>query len=137
MNKVIVYLDDPAYARHRMPGVDAGPTHWVLVACAPRMTHRISKWVSHSARENWRAKWADKLFGQVVPPLRERGDAVTPVLARGPLPELTRSLMAEHGTAQVLDVRRPKADDRPADAGPWSPPGTLLGMSAALLLAVD
>lgn len=137
MNKVIVYLDDPAYARQRMPGVDAGPTHWVLVACAPRMTHRISKWVSHSARENWRAKWADKLFGQVVPPLRERGDAVTPVLARGPLPELTRSLMAEHGTAQVLDVRRPKADDRLADAGRPSPPGTLLGMSAALLLALD
>ncbi|HEY0823992.1 MAG TPA: hypothetical protein VGD76_09420, partial [Ramlibacter sp.] len=114
MNKVIVYLDDPAYARQRMPGVDAGPTHWVLVACAPRMTHRISKWVSHSARENWRAKWADKLFDQVVPALRERGDAVTPLLARGPLPELTRSLMAEHRTMQVLDVRRPKSDDRPA-----------------------
>jgi hypothetical protein len=52
-----------------------GPTHWVLVACAPRMTHRISKWVSHSSRENWRAKWADKLFDQVVPPLQARGDA--------------------------------------------------------------
>jgi hypothetical protein len=44
------------------------------------MTHRISKWVSHSARENWRAKWADKLFAQVVPGCA-RGDAVTPVLA--------------------------------------------------------
>src|SRR6476659_669829 len=51
MQKVIVYLDDPAYARQQMPGAAAGPTHWVLVACAPRMTHRISKWVSHSARE--------------------------------------------------------------------------------------
>jgi hypothetical protein len=72
----------------------------------------------------------------VVPPLRDRGDAVTPVLARGPLPELTRSLMAEHGTEQVLDVRRPKTDDRPADAGRWSP-GTLLGLGAALLLVFD
>ncbi|RYY92589.1 MAG: hypothetical protein EOO24_28695, partial [Comamonadaceae bacterium] len=96
MHKVIVYVDDPGYAAQQMPA-GAAPTHWVLVACAPRMTHRISKWVSHSARENWRAKWADKLFGQVVPPLRERGDAVTPVLAKGPLPELTRELMAEHG----------------------------------------
>lgn len=136
MNKVIVYLDDPAYARQRMPGVDGEPTHWVLVACAPRMTHRISKWVSHSARENWRAKWADKLFGQVVPPLRARGDAVTPVLARGPLPELTRSLMAEHGTVQVLDARRPRGDDRAPDDGRFKP-GSLLGMSAALLLACD
>jgi hypothetical protein len=135
MNKVIVYLDDPAYARQRMPGVDAGPTHWVLVACAPRMTHRISKWVSHSARENWRAKWAGKLFDQVVPALRARGDDVTPVLARGPLPELTRTLMAEHGTASVLDVRRPKGEDNASGKG-WSP-GSLMGMGAALLFALD
>ena len=134
MDKVIVYLDDPAYARQQMPAVDA-PTHWVLVACAPRMTHRISKWVSHSARENWRAKWADKLFEQVIPPLRARGDAVTPVLARGPLPELTRALMAEHGTAHVVDVRRPKAPDN-GDFGRWSP-GALLGLGALLLLSLD
>ena len=136
MNKVIVYVDDPAYARQRMPGADAGPTHWVLVACAPRMTHRISKWVSHSARENWRAKWADRLFDQVIPDLRARGDDVTPVLARGPLPELTRNLMAEHGTAHVLDVRRPKAPEGPQRPDRWTP-GGLLGMSAALLLAFD
>jgi hypothetical protein len=135
MDKVIVYLDDPAYARERMPAVGQAPMHWVLVACAPRMTHRISKWVSHSARENWRAKWADKLFGQVVPDLQARGDAVTPVLARGPLPELTRALMAEHGTAQVLDVRRPKAPDRPADDR-WTP-GTLMGLGALLLVSFD
>lgn len=135
MDKVIVYLDDPAYARQCMPGAEAGPTHWLLVACAPRMTHRISKWVSHSARENWRAKWADRLFEQVVPALRERGDTVTPILARGPLPELTRHLMAEHGSLRVLDVRRPK-QEQPQDRDRWSP-GGLMGLGAALLLAVD
>ena len=135
MHKVIVYLDDPAYARQQMPAA-AGPTHWVLVACAPRMTHRISKWVSHSARENWRAKWADKLFGQVIPPLQERGDAVTPVLAKGPLPELTRLLMAEHGTQRVLDVRRPKAPDGPPP-GQWSPGNTMMGLGALLLFGFD
>jgi hypothetical protein len=135
MEKVIVYLDDPAYAKQQMPTAAGGPTHWVLVACAPRMTHRISKWVSHSARENWRAKWADKLFDQMVPPLRARGDDVTPVLARGPLPELTRSLMAEHDTAQVLDVRRPKAPDG-REFGRWSP-GALLGLGALLILSLD
>jgi hypothetical protein len=133
MDKVIVYLDDPAYARQQMPP-GAPPTHWVLVACAPRMTHRISKWVSHSSRENWRAKWADKLFGQVIPPLQARGDTVTPVLARGPLPELTRSLMAEHGTAQVIDVRRPKA---PEGSGPHGLGGTMMSLGALALLGVD
>jgi hypothetical protein len=133
MDKVIVYLDDPAYAQQRMP--EAGsPTHWLLVACAPRMTHRISKWVSHSARENWRARWADKLFDQVVPTLRARGDAVTPILARGPLPEVTRSLMAEHGKLRVIDVRRPKSpDEAPRHGGS----GTLMGLGALLLFALD
>lgn len=135
MHKVIVYVDDPGYAQQLMPSAGATPTHWVLVACAPRMTHRISKWVSHSARENWRSKWADKLFGQVVPPLRDRGDAVTPVLARGPLPELTRLLMEEHGTAQVLDVRRPRSPDGPPDGG-WAR-GAMLGMASLLVLAAD
>jgi hypothetical protein len=134
MDKVIVYLDDAAYAGQRMPAANATPTHWVLVACAPRMTHRISKWVSHSSRENWRAKWADKLFEQVVPPLRARGDTVTPVLARTPLPELTRVLMAEHGTERVIDVRRPKAAD---GEGGRAARGSLFGIGALLLLALD
>ena len=133
MEKVIVYLDDPAYTRQQMPAVDAGPTHWLLVACAPRMTHRISKWVSHSARESWRAKWADKLFDQVIPPLQARGDTVTAILARGPLPELTRSLMAEHGVERVLDVRRPKQE--PPQAG-WVG-GAIVGLGALLLLCFD
>ena len=134
MDKVIVYVDDPGYARERMGAGNGSPTHWLVVACAPRMTHRISKWVSHSSRENWRAKWADRLFEQVLPPLRARGDTVTPILARGPLPELTRTLMAEHGTAQVLDVRRPKQD--PGEGRNWAP-GAVLGMFAALFLAFE
>lgn len=133
MEKVIVYLDDAAYARDQLPA-GAAPTHWLLVACAPRMTHRISKWVSHSARENWRAKWADKLFDQVVPPLRQRGDTVTPILARGPLPELTRALVAEHGEARVVDARRPKSPGS-GDVMRWSP-GALLGFGAWLFCSV-
>src|SRR3982751_4796044 len=135
MEKIILYVDDVTYASEQFAELapDANNVvarHWVLVACAPRMTHRISKWVSHSARENWRAKWADKLFGAVIPGLQERGDAVTPVLAKGPLPELTRALMAEHGTEQVLDVRRPKTPDGPP-AGGWVP-GALMGLGALL-----
>jgi hypothetical protein len=131
---VMVYLDDAAYARQHLPATKDAATHWVLVACAPRMTHRISKWVSHSARENWRAKWADKLFGEVVPQLRDRGDAVTPVLAKGPLPELTRALMAEHGQMDVVDARRPKTQDKPQ--GGWTP-GAMMGFGAMFLTALD
>jgi hypothetical protein len=156
MEKIIVYVDDADYARqqlapmryHTLPGGGTQPalTHWVLVACAPRLTRRIGKWVSHGARENWRAKWADKLFESVVPPLEQGGDRVTRVLAKGPLPELTRQIIAEHGAAHVLDARRPKfghelppvTADQPVNTeGRWEVPGAIVGMGALLVLAAE
>lgn len=160
MHKAIVYIDDAVHARQVLGplvvGAQAGGTHWVLVACAPRMTHRISKWVSNSARENWRAKWADKLFGQLKPWLEASGGTVTTVLATGPLPQLQAQLQAEYGAATpVLDARRPKAEqgapatEATATAKPaepvvthkpsrrWNLPGTLTGLGLLFLLTAD
>lgn len=157
METVIVYIDDAAYARQQLASVlDAGatdtplpPVHWVLVACAPRMTHRISKWVSHSARENWRAKWSEKLFNEVSPWLRQRGDRITEVLAKGPLTELQTQLATEHCTQHLLDARRPKLghDMAPVVAPPqaaaaepkrpWSLPGAVAGMFGLMLVLAE
>ena len=155
METVIVYIDDAAYARQQLTPpaqTDAArpasaATHWVLVACAPRMTHRISKWVSHSARENWRGKWADKLYADISPWLRQRGDRVTEVLAKGPLEELSAQLANEYHGAQLLDGRRPKRAhdtqpvlheqqaDKPA---PWKLPGAVASIFGMMLvLAVE
>ena len=135
MNTTIVYLDDADYAVQQISPL-RGQTggHWILVGCAPRMTHRISKWVSHSARENWRAKWADKLFAQVLPWLGRSSTDVTTVLAKGPLPELAEQLQATHGVAQVVDARRPKA--APAPRGGHNPSSLLAGLSALFVLAL-
>ena len=88
-HRVIVYVDDAAYAQQVLAPLCAreaiAQTQWVLVACAPRMTHRISKWVSHSARESWRNKWADKLFAQIIPGAGLRPSQVTIVLDKIPL----------------------------------------------------
>jgi len=149
MEKVILYVDDPAYAREflaRMVAAEADVEvrHWVLVACAPRMTHRISKWVSHSARENWRSKWFAKVQEQLLPLLQRQGKLVTPILAKGPLTELTKRLKLEHGAAQVVDARRPKVgvdlepvapDVAPPGQSSWALPGAVVGMGALLLLA--
>jgi hypothetical protein len=149
MEKIILYVDDAAYAREFLAklspeAVGTGARHWVLVACAPRMTHRISKWVSHSARENWRSKWFAKVQEQLLPALRLEGGQVTPVLAKGPLAELTQRLKLEHGAAQVIDARRPKigvdlepvAPDVPSPGqSGWALPGAVLGMGALLVLA--
>jgi hypothetical protein len=158
MDRIIVYVDDAGYAEQQLlpmrgdvPATRMGSgtgttTHWVVVACAPRMTHRISKWVSHSARENWRAKWSEKLFDRVLPLLQRDGDVVTPVLAKGPLAELTARLQTEHGQARVMDARRPKfghdmepvTKDQPAsEQSRWTVPGAVAGMGAILVLAAD
>lgn len=156
MDRIIVYVDDAQHAQQQLVPMRragagsatgaAGTTHWVLVACAPRMTQRIGKWVSHSAREKWRRQWAAKLFAQVEPVLRTGGDRVTTLVARGPLPEFTRALLAEHGACPVLDARRPRfaqdlppvtADQPPTSDGRWQVPGAVIGMGAVLVLAAE
>ena len=155
MDTIIVYVDDTTFAQQQLAPMvlchDSADTRravrWVVVACAPRMTHRISKWVSHSARENWRAKWADKFFGEMLPWLQSRGDTAVPMLAKGPLPELTDKLLADHPGARVIDARRPKfgqdlqplseATPAPARDNRWALPGAVAGMGAMLVLAAE
>jgi hypothetical protein len=155
MDEIIVYLDDAPYAQQLLAPMHAGSaprgtpaarTHWVLVACAPRMTQRISKWVSHSARESWRAKWAEKVFDQIAPGLRAAGDEATTLLARGSLAQLTQQLLAQHPGARVLDARRPKFGQQLAPViagqptgkeGRWEMPTAVAGMGAVLVLAAE
>jgi len=114
MDRIIMYLDDAGFARRQLALLNAGTadcsqaTHWILVACPPRMTRHMSKWVNHAARQNWRNKWANRLLSQVSAGLQERGDTVTAVLADGPLDELALALQTRLGMARVLDARRPK-----------------------------
>ena len=110
------------------------------------MTQHISKVVTHSARQNWRAKWAEKLFQQITPHLTQRGDSITTVLAKGRLLELTKQLSDEHATTRVLDARRPKfgqdlqpvtVDQPTGKEERWSVPGAVLGMGTVLVLAAE
>ncbi|QIL82994.1 hypothetical protein G7047_25930 [Diaphorobacter sp. HDW4A] len=168
MDTVIVYVDDAEYARQLIQpalaqGATGQTTHWVLVACAPRMTHRISKWVSHSARESWRAKWADKLFAQLLPWLESGNAQVSTVLAKTPLPELMEQLQKQYGAqTRLLDARRPKQEGAMAPQAfvpnppavsainapaptvtvkkpsrTWALPGTLAGLFCMMFVAVE
>lgn len=151
MDNIIVYVDDADYALHQLRPMEGTPdatrvTHWVMVACPPRMTRHVSKWVNHSARENWRVKWAEKLFARVCPELQARGDKVTQIVARRSLAELTQELQRTHGVARVFDARRPKlgqelppvTPDQPTDgASRWTVPGAVAGMGAILVLASE
>ena len=149
MDTMIVYIDEAAYALKMLtPMLQSAPartpTRWIVVGCAPRITHRVSKWVTNSARESWRGKWAEKVFEQILPLLQAPGDHVITQVARGPLCELTDSLRAQHGTARVLDARRPKfGQDLPPvtrqqpqePQGVWGYAAVVAG--ASVMLAAD
>ena len=113
MNNVIVYLDEAAHAMHMLTpllasGPTRTPTRWIVLGCAPRITHSASKYVTNSTRQSWRGKWAAKVFSQIVPLLKGPSDVVITQVASGPLGDLTDALVAQYGVARVLDARRPK-----------------------------
>lgn len=155
MDTFIVYLDDATYANHLLEPMlsQTTPTRWVLVACAPQLSHHIGKWLSHSARESWRNKWCDKLFSLVKPTLlshasriqREAMPALECVMAKGPLPVLTQQLLLRYGSARVIDARRPKFGQELApvtleqthEKAAWQVSGAVGSLSAALMLAAD
>ena len=142
MERMAVFYDDVAHARRLLePLLARGnePSLWVMVACAPRMTHRIGKWLSHGAREHWRTQWADQQRQALEPALlAQRGDVSFEwTLAKGPLPPLTQRLRQRHGVAlRVLDARRPKLAElsQPVQAQPGgSAPATTAGRLAGPL----
>jgi len=149
MDNVIVYVDEAASALAILPAVlpashGRAPVRWIVVGCAPRVTHHVSKWVTHSARQNWRSKWADKVFSQVLPLLQGPGDEVVTQIASGPLCDLTDALMTQYGAGRVLDARRPKPGNtlQPVMRQPAAQGHGLLGYAAMVagsgwLLAAD
>jgi hypothetical protein len=148
MDKMIVYVDDAEHALHLISPMlqTSAPMHWILVACPPKLTQRISKWVSHSARQSWRARWADKLFGQIRPRLTDQKDQVDTLVAQEPLVRITQRLLAQHPQARVLDARRPKlgVDQPPVNhhqtpdtPSAWAIPGAMASLGAVMILAAE
>lgn len=149
METIAVFVDDAEHARQIVQPMLNGSTsaHWVVVACAPRLTHRISKWVSHSAREQWRAKWATKLFDDLLPTFQaQQGASVEAMLAKGPLADISTSLRSRFAELRVLDARRPKfghnaetlETDRPAAKVPrWTSPIAVASGLSFMLALVD
>jgi hypothetical protein len=142
MDNIIVYVDDAAYAKQLLqPMLTAGdtrsPTRWIVVGCAPRVTHHVSKWVTHSARQSWRGKWADKVFSQLTPLLQQDGDSVLTQLAQSQLCDQTEALVKTYGVARVLDARRPRfgQDLQPVTATQAPQHHGVLGYAAALASA--
>lgn len=148
MEKIAVFVNDAGYARHLLQPMlqGAGPTHWVLVGCAPRLSRHIGRWLSHSARQQWRERWAAELFAALEPALTvQPGSKVEKQLAARPLIEVSAQLEARLHSVRLLDARRPRlgkldepitAEQPAADAARWAGPvAAATGLTAMLVLA--
>lgn len=133
MQTLIVYVDDAQHALLQLPlarGEEAGARRWVLVGCPPRVTHHVSRWVTRSARESWRSKWAHKLFSQLVPALGRPGDEVITCLGDNNLQAQSEALLRQHQQARIVDARRPRSG--PSEGKPAAP-----GLLSMLMASVS
>ena len=154
MEKIIVYINDAAHAKAQIaPMTCQGPagsaaqrTHWILVACAPRMSQHVSKWLTYSARENFRTKWSESLFAEIKPMLATGQDTVDALVARQPLLNMTETLLRQHGPARVMDARLalagqtlpPVTANQPEmEPSHWAMPSAMVGLGAVMALAAD
>ena len=113
MEKIAVFVDDAEYAERLLAPLltgSADTTRWVVIACAPRLTHRIGRFASHASREQWRDRWARTLREALEPIFANAGARdCTWTLARGPLDRLAGQLRVREGSdLRLLDLRRPK-----------------------------
>ena len=148
MERIAVFANDAAYARHILePMLHGGAaTHWVIVACPPTLTRHIGRWLSQSARQQWRQRWAAELFDSLEPELKaQAGSRVEKMLAKRPLIDLSARLEARLGAVRLLDARRPRLGEpnepisltQPGDASQrWATSLALAtGLGAMLALA--
>lgn len=115
MEKIAVFVDDAAHAAARLaafaPAAATG-VKWIVVACPPRLTRHIGRWVNDPAREQWRQRWARALRESLA------SSFAAPVewqIARGPLPRQVERLRVRLGAdLRVLDLRAPRPGARSA-----------------------
>jgi hypothetical protein len=148
MEHIIVVLDDASHALNqvlpmRKEGVS---THWILLACPPRLTRHISRFVNQGSRNAWRKRWAHELMEQVQPALTAQGDSCELRVLTGSLVEMTEKLQKEFALARVMDARRPKVGqelvpataNQPANsASAWALPGGTAALGAMIILATE
>ena len=145
METIAVFVNDAAHARHVLePLLEGGrPTRWIVVACAPKLTRHIGRWVSNAARTQWRERWASELYAELEPELAADGNRVEKMLARRPLVEVSARLQSREAGVRLLDARAPRwgqPDEpitvaQPAEQSRWvAPLAVTTGLSAMLAL---
>lgn len=147
METIAVFVND---AQHGLQALQAAASNsqqarWILVACPPRLTRHAGRWVSNSARAQWRERWAAELFAQLEPAWRaQTGVSLEKQVAKRPLVEVAERLAAKWSGLRLLDARAPRwgqagepiSAEQPVAQPAWvGPLAVTTGLSAMLALA--
>ncbi|HWI10678.1 MAG TPA: hypothetical protein VNU48_05055 [Burkholderiaceae bacterium] len=149
METIAVFVNDAAAARRILQPMwrGEGPTHWVLVACPPALTRHIGRWVTRSARHQWRERWAADLFAALAPESKlPAGSTLETLVAGRPLVAVSARLQARWPQLRLLDARQQRVGrvDEPIGATPpasmadrWAAPAAATAGLAVVLTLAD
>lgn len=124
---------------------EPAPHHWVLLACPPRMSQRIGKFMSQSARQGWQNRWSEKLRAQLAPTIQEQCGTFELHIAGSSFPAQLLALRTAHPGAVVRDLRQPRSQPATGPApsaarkgfGRGALPGSLLMLLCVLSITPD
>jgi len=107
---VALFIDDAGAARLALQPLlqSSHPAHVILVACAPKLTHHVGRFLTNASREQYRDRWARDLFGELQPlwSVAPRGTVET-MVARAPLDVMVQRMKVRIGSDLVaVDARR-------------------------------
>ncbi len=147
MRNISILANDAVLARTAIERVYASPipSRLVVVACPPRLTRHVGRWLGQSGCAQWRQDWAEQLFAQL--PLvwaGAPGGSLEVLVASRPLAGVLQDLRRRLGPElQAVDARRhpwgamPEALTAAAEADSrWAVPAIVAsGVGIALALA--
>jgi hypothetical protein len=110
MRTIALFIDDAAAARMALQPLmqSRDPGRLVLVACAPKLSRHVGRFVSHAGREQYRERWARGLFAELQPlwSMAPRGTVET-MIARVPLEVIVQRMKLHEGIELVaIDARK-------------------------------
>lgn len=148
MEKMMVVLDDVEYALQLMLPMrrPEARMEWVVLACPPRLTRHIGRWVNQASRKAWRERWLQEVRQRLNAQCLQEGDVLRVQVLEGGLQARVACLLKAHPTACLLDARRPRLgqDLTPVTPGQpqtqhatWTLSGGAAAMGVALILAAE
>ena len=131
METFAVYINDHEHGPRQILSLLNGqaPAHWVLLACPPRMSRHLGRWLSQPAKKKWRQRWSEEALHEVIERVRAKGDTYEVRVVREPHPKLERELRRTYRGLRTIDARR--LQDR------WEVPAGAAAMGTLMTLAVE